>query len=697
MLGFGYRYTLIKFVAIFIALFALFFLVSSCSSIYEPSRKLNTVAGIEVGDREPKTKVVYPLSAFFHNGGRVIDVTKPPFNAYGDGKHDDTAAIIEVYDFIVESIRKRLHDGDYWPIADSYIIYFPNGTYLISDTIDYSGEALVYRKYGQSEGLNNIRFQGESREETIIKLKDNSEGFNLKKIKPVISLSRRADNNLQTFNSVENLTISTGRQNPYAVAINHAGANKTSLRNLLISSNDGQGVAGIYINTSPTQGYHTDITIKGFNHGIWMVPYHVTHNSFEYVTLLNQNKASIVLDNSTTSLRAIRVLNRNASAILQRGPGSQVSILDSALVTTKKQTPAIQRLAGSLFMRNIATKHLNETTREFTYPKQISHTNSDKAILAKSLNLAVEDEPLIQFPSEENEWAEIDDFLTEEEAKQVRPDYHKALQAALNSGKRFVLFAKQQSYYISKPVSVPSTVKVINGLHSIINMPTLDSEPLFIVDQFTEEPLTVENMHINGNGFSHRVLRPLAIRNLGTRGSSPYNNDNKESGAKLFLTVVSNFGRVEGTIRDQKVWARWINTESPFTANFPIVNTDMWVLGYKTEKFQSSFTAKRGSQLEVIGGVSNQFYQANFAEVLQQNNGISPYPIFYIEDSNATIFACTNGPSKDRIDNYDSLIKVANKNVEWEFRKQSAPERIGRKNQVFIPLFNLNLFNSGAD
>ena len=89
-----------------------------------------------------------------------------------------------------------------------------------------------------------------------------------------------------------------------------------------------------------------------------MVPYHVTHNSFEYVTLLNQNKASIVLDNSTTSLRAIRVLNRNASAILQRGPGSQVSILDSALVTTKKQTPAIQRLAGSLFMRNIATKHL---------------------------------------------------------------------------------------------------------------------------------------------------------------------------------------------------------------------------------------------------------------------------------------------------------------------------------------------------
>ena len=50
----------------------------------------------------------------------VIDVTRPPYRASGDGRTDDTTAI-----------QQALYD---YP-AKNRIIYLPNGTYLVSDTL----------------------------------------------------------------------------------------------------------------------------------------------------------------------------------------------------------------------------------------------------------------------------------------------------------------------------------------------------------------------------------------------------------------------------------------------------------------------------------------------------------------------------------------------------------------------------------
>ncbi len=93
------------------------------------------------GDRQLKMNCTYPPDVFLHNGkgGRLIDVKQSPFNAKGDGIADDTNALIKAYDFVLAEMDKYEWDGSGTKSPIEYTIYLPNGTYLVSDTIIYSG------------------------------------------------------------------------------------------------------------------------------------------------------------------------------------------------------------------------------------------------------------------------------------------------------------------------------------------------------------------------------------------------------------------------------------------------------------------------------------------------------------------------------------------------------------------------------
>ena len=81
----------------------------------------------------------------------VIDVTKPPYGAKGDGQTDDTQAI-----------QQALNDHP----NQGAIIYLPHGTYRIAATLKWP-----HGSRGGMEEKNTI-LQGQSRDGTIIRLKD---------------------------------------------------------------------------------------------------------------------------------------------------------------------------------------------------------------------------------------------------------------------------------------------------------------------------------------------------------------------------------------------------------------------------------------------------------------------------------------------------------------------------------------------
>ena len=139
-----------------------------------------------------------------------------------------------------------------------------------------------------------LRFIGQSRRETILRLADNSEGFDDKQnAKPIISFGKKHDvNPMKANNAIKNLTIEAGNGNPGAVGIRWTSANNGEANELMIRSGDAGGFVGYDFSMGGPCGYFRDIVVDGFDYGIRLG----THNRFfynptlEYITLEGQKK-----------------------------------------------------------------------------------------------------------------------------------------------------------------------------------------------------------------------------------------------------------------------------------------------------------------------------------------------------------------------------------------------------------------------
>jgi hypothetical protein len=678
---------------------------------------------------EKPENIVFP-----RNAQAVIDITKPPYNCDNRGIKDCTKALILAMDDLLRptlkaqktlvkemeedprqdfnhpvSVESKKIKGVVSVIfpthpAPSKILYFPDGTYKISNTILYSFEDL--NNTAKNELNRQIIIRGQSEKGTIIRLQDYCTGFEKGNNKPVFSFMRKYQSNVAMANFFENLTINIGNGNPGASGLRFFCNNMGAVRNVTIKSEDLSGSSGILCDRFNLSGcYFKNITIKGFDYGIQVLPNRM-YTVFEHITLLNQKTAGFLIDGNPVSIRDLQSEN-SVSALLMTGDAGHCVLLDSHLnkpsTGDHPNSPAIELQHGLLFARNIETKGypmaVGKMGNEIIKGPEISEYSSHGVFTLsenepqKSLNLPVEETPDIPWEQNLSQWVSVNEFGARGDGE---TDCTQAIQKAFNSGKKVIYFQPGR-YLINDQITVPRSVQRINFMFSDLvageKLRNMAEQGTFKIIGDSEAPLIIEDLfafeEYRGQQYfiDHACRRTLVLSDLHTQTGAMYFNS--VSGGKVFIEnccCTDQFPPNPNCYKftGQKVWARQINPER---ANPEVINdgSQLWVMGFKTENRGTGFkTVNRGST-EVLGGVINIGGEGNS---------------FIINDESSVSISCaTNGWLSSQ--SFNDVVLEKRNGEERILQRDQLPKRILFKGypttgaqkdyfveQYFIPLYS---------
>ncbi|MEM7550581.1 MAG: glycosyl hydrolase family 28-related protein [Bacteroidota bacterium] len=589
----------------------------------------------------------------FPDGAGVIDVTKAPYFAAGDGVTDDTDAINQAM---------RDHpDGQ-------FIIYLPNGTYRVSDRIDWPRVSATDTSCTTEQSCRYTILQGQNTDNTVIKLRDNAPGYqDPANRKSMIWCGQGVAQRFR--NAVRNLTVNVGSGNPGAVGLQFNANNTGGIFDTKVISEDGQGVHGIDFSYTNEIGplLVKNVEIDGFNRAI-TTNFNVNSMTMENITIRNQTEVGIFVLQQVVNIRKLISFNE-VTAIQTLNQGSYLTLIDSELngIGNAVNVPAIF-YGTEVFLRNVSTPgYRNAVTFNLNGTTPISAIN-DLYVdefntglvklcdnVEQSLNLPISDAPVIPL-DDPSKWANIDDFGAN---KEDNIDDTPAIQAAMNSGASTILVPvssfRNGSYIMGSNVTVPASVKRIIGTEGRIS----GSGSLELTGG--SEPIIIERFD-NIGGVLHTSSRTLVMKSARIRSYIC------TSGADLYL---ENVGFPAVTFSNQNVWARQLNIE---VDGISILNdnSNLWIFGYKTEKRGTKIRTINGGKTEVLGA---HIYSIN-----------SPTDEFMFEVENASLSLAGVRETNFANNPYTNLIKEVRGNVTKEL-KAGPGVTPGGINSSGFPLF----------
>lgn len=541
-------------------------------------------------------------------GAGVVDVTQPPYNARGNGVADDTRAI-------QQAIDDHPNQGA--------IIYLPNGVYLVSRTLRWSGGDDPFAGGAQKQ----IVLQGQSRAGTVIQLRNACSGFdNPRETRAVIWTGRAP---AQRFgNEVCNLTVDTGVGNPGATGLQFIANNQGGVREVDVVSGDGEGVAGLDLGYTDEQGpcFIKDVRVQGFDVGV-KTAHAVASVTMEDVTLEDQNVAG--LENGGQPL-SVRHLHSHGAVTGVRNTGGLLVLIDSVLEGTKvpASAPAVAN-AASILLRNVQTPGYKVAVAEqdgrqlagpsvaeyrFPQPTRLSAREST------TLGLPVKEMPVLP-DDDPATWATPQRFGARADGSQDDAD---AIQRAIDSGATTV-FLPRGRYRVDKTIVLRGAVRRLIGgkpWFLLSNQRTKD-DFLFRVEDGIAPVVSIERINTEYDGalsfVEHASRRTLVLRGImdNFRDGEVYRGT---GGGDVFIEDVVG---TRFSFKNQRVWARQLNPEG-FGTHVLNDGGQVWVLGLKVETGGTVVETRHGGATEILGGLS------------QTNNGKAA-PMFINDRSNVSV------------------------------------------------------------
>jgi Pectate lyase superfamily protein len=513
--------------------------------------------------------VVFPLDA---NTLNVKD-----FGAKGDGRTDDTAAI--------QALLNAHPNGQ-------RIIYLPNGTYLVSKTITWPAGTP-----GKGDDYKNTILQGQSESGVTIRLKDRTPGFESATNPKAVIFTGPAP--AQRFgNSIRNLTVDTGTNNPGSIGIQFNASNQGSMRHVTIQSGDGQGLNGLDLNFANEIGplLVKHLTVKGFRYGI-RTGFSINSQTFEHITLKNQREYGVYNTGQTINIRGLT--SENAVTAIYNA-GGRIALIDSSLKGTgaAASKPAIRSdFPLDLLVRNLNTSGYrvaieNKQQALGTLGKTVKQFPASPA---PTLNLPIKETPDVPWGNPTNDWANVVAFGA---IPNDGRDDTAAIQAAIDSGKPTV-YLPVGTYNLTKTILIRKRLQRLIGTEATVEVPKTVNPGFKVIDG--SNPVVV--FERIGSGYNPTpTIENASARTLVIRDATNVSGRMTGSGDVFIENVVSNPWQT-WTFNRQNVWARQFNVENTGTH---ITNNGgkLWILGLKTERGGTLIDTKGGGKTEVLGGLA---------------------------------------------------------------------------------------------
>jgi hypothetical protein len=512
---------------------------------------------------------------------------KTQYGATGNGITDDTAAI-------QAAINAAIGPGS--PKAN---VYFPSGTYLIS-------QPLEWKKADGTWGAG-VSLIGQNRDRSILKLKDAAPGFSNPAASKsmIVTASQNATTDgggNQAFgNYIFDLTIDVGSSNPGANGIDYLASNRGAIRNVVITAAFGSGHIGISMARNwPGPAMIEDVLIRSFDYAAYLSAYQYGM-TFENLRLSTQRIAGIDNINNVISIR--RMVSRTSRPSIINGNGALATIIDSSLLNGAAGTSAITN-QGATFLRNLAIQGystlINDRGTPQNMPANGEYSSSPVMSLTgttHSLALTVPETPAVPTFA-------VTDWVGVGAASNLDAiDDTDAIQAALNSGKPVVYLRPGGQFVVSRTLEVPSTVKALVGFNGLIQATTgvfggTSTAPIFHINGAATDAIAISHLQFRANagvvdvenvGSRTITLTDMHMVSSPIRGGTTWFFDDVEGGATWTLTT------------GQRIYARQFNPEQPATK---VINSGatLWILGIKTERTGTVVDSRNGASTEILGG-----------------------------------------------------------------------------------------------